>query len=794
MLRNFFFVFLRSLTRQLSYSLINIVGLAIGIACSLVIFLFVYGEWSYDRGFANSERIYKVGISFFNIGNFGNGPERLLTVLPEQYEGVEAATRIRKERGIPMEVEGKSFREDFIYYTDSSFFKVFQHQFVYGDPGNVLKRPNEIVLTEASALKYFGTTDAIGKRMSVGNDKTEFVVAGIVKENEFNATVKSGFMLSNHALLKNEPVWSSASFFNFILIRENQGQADLQAALDRVWEKNVFPETGKMMGFTNIDEYRNNANSVKFHLHALRDVYLKSNLSYELIAGGSETNIYIFSAISVFILVLAGVNFINLTTARASRRAKEVGIRKTMGTSRGKLIFQFLSESVMISTLAMLLSLVLAELFLIAFTYVTGTPLLETIWNNTSTVLLFVAFSILVGVCSGLYPAFYLTSFNPVKVLKGNVSAGGGLTFRNVLVVFQFGVSMILIVCAIVVQQQLHFVQTKDLGFDQNNIITIDQGYMLDKSKAEAFTSELASHSGVTMSSFHMGEPGSRRFMSFYTYQTAEMPASMSINTYLGDASYLDLMGMKLIHGRGFNKDLQSDTASIILNESAVAALGLPENPIGTVINTTDKIIGVVSDFHWESLHNSIAPLAIRLTDGNREISFKMEASAISDFLALSERKWKELVPNEPFKYHFVDGNFEDLLKKDRVFGKAINFFTMLAIFISCLGLYGLSAFTAEQRTREIGIRKVLGATSGQIVMLLNRKFTILVSTAIVISIPFSVWLISMWLDGFAYKITPGIGVFLVSIVVALVTAWITVSFHSIRASWANPSESLKYE
>jgi len=794
MIRNFFLVAYRSMARQVSYSLINIVGLAIGIACSLVIFLFVYGEWSYNRGYANSERIYKVGVSFFNMGGFGNGPEQLFNVLPKEFAGIDAATRVGQAGNTLFEVDGKSFREPLIYYTDSSFFKVFQYEFVAGNPGSVLKAPNEVVVTESGATKYFGSTDVIGKLITVGNDKKQFFISGVVKDIDFNATVKSPFFFSNHAQLTGQTAWSSAGAYNFLLLKPNVTREDLEAALDRVIENNVFPQHGKDMGIATLDDYQKNANAVRFHLFGLEEIYLKSKLNFEMVPGGNESNVYIFSAISVFILALAAINFINLTTARASRRAKEVGIRKTMGTSRGKLISQFLGESVMISSVAMVLALIFAEIFLLAFTYITGSPLLTTIWKNPSTVLLFVVFSVVVGILSGIYPAFYLTSFNPVRVLKGNVSVQGGLSFRNVLVVFQFAVSMILIVCAVVVQQQLHFVQTKELGFNPANVLTIDQTGQLGDGKAEAFKAELDNHKGVIKSAFHYGEPGSKRAIASFFYKTTEMPDGLSINTYLGDADYLDLMGMQLIQGRTFNKDLASDTASIILNEAAVAALGLPEDPIGSVINKNEKVIGVVKDFHWESLHNSIAPTTFRLAKSHQALSVSLHPGQVKDFLATAEKKWKEVTPSEAFAYHFVDDNFAELLKKDEVFGKAINFFTLLAIFISCLGLYGLSAFTAEQRTKEIGIRKVLGASSSQIVLMLNRKFTVLVVVAIAVGVPAAVWLVSQWLEGFAYRITPGAGVFVLSIAVALITAWLTVSFHSVKASWVNPSEALKYE
>ncbi|HEX8059472.1 MAG TPA: FtsX-like permease family protein, partial [Cyclobacteriaceae bacterium] len=368
-------------------------------------------------------------------------------------------------------------------------------------------------------------------------------------------------------------------------------------------------------------------------------------------------------------------------------------------------------------------------------------------------------------------------------------------SFRNILVVFQFTVSMILIICAFVVQKQLHYVQTKELGFDQNNILTIDHAWLFkDKSQAETYRNELARQVGVIKSSHHMGEPGSRRFLSFSMYKTPEVPDALSFFTYLGDEDYMDLLGVKLIQGRGFDKYLASDTSSLVFNEAAANALGIGDNPVGAKVNKDQKVIGVISDFHWESLHNSIAPLAFKVTKEYGELSFKLEAGHVKDFLAVAEKKWKEMLPNETFTYHFVDSNFEALLVKDQVFSKAINFFTLLAIFISCLGLYGLSAFTAEQRTKEIGIRKVLGASSSQIVLMLNRKFTILVVAAIVVSMPLATWLVGQWLDDFAYKIDLGAGIFVLSVALAMVTAWITVSLHSVRAAWVNPSEALKYE
>ncbi len=793
MVKNYMTIGWRNLLRNKAYSFINITGLAVGIACSLVIFLFAYGEWSYDRGYAKGDRVYRIGVSFFNIGNFASGPERLLEVLPKEYAGIETATRIQKDRDVNVTVKKETFQEPFVFYTDSAFFKIFDYHFIHGNSKTVLRGPNEIVLTEALALKYFGKVDALGEVIEIGKEKIPYTVTGVVASQSFNTHLKTNAWLSIQSKLTGSPIWSSAAFYSYVLLRNNQTEANLRVALDKTIETKVFPESGQPMGFKNLDEYIKNENSIKFFVHPLKDIYLKSKLNLEIMPGGDESNIIIFAAIAVFILLLASVNFINLTTARAARRAKEVGIRKTMGTSRSRLIGQFLLESMMTSTFAMFLAMLLAEVFLVIFEYVTGTVLLSSIWRSPFTVILFLGFSLIVGLLSGIYPAFYLTAFSPIKVLKGNtsVSARGG--FRNFLVVFQFSVSIILIISAIIVQQQLHFVQNKDLGFNQDNIVTIDNTDLLAES-AEAFKTDLDRQTGVIQSSYHTGEPGSKRIMSFYTYQTPKMERPITMHTYFGDDHYMDLLGMKLVKGREFDGKIASDSSGLILNEAAASALDLGENPIGAKINEDLIVIGIVKDFHWETLRNTIAPVAIMMNDRKSQLAYKLQAAAIPDFLKTAEAKWKQRGIDEPFQYHFVDENFGELLKKEEVFGKAINVFTLLAILISCLGLYGLSAYTAEQRTKEIGIRKVLGASIFNIVFMLNRKFTLLVLLAMAISIPVSIYAGQKWLQGFAYHIELGVGVFLISIVLALLVAWITVGYHSIKASVINPADTLKYE
>jgi putative ABC transport system permease protein len=793
MIYNILTIALRNLRRHFTYSLINIVGLSIGIACSLVMMLYVHGEWSYDRGFANADRIYRVGVSFFNIGRFANGPERLLDVLPAQYAGLETATRIRRENDVLLKVDSRQFEERLVYYTDSAFFKVFTFEFIAGSSAKVLQEPHEVVITQSMASKFFGHEDVLGKVILVGKEEVPFHVTGVVKDNSFNTHVNAKIWISNHDQLTGEKAWSSAAFHSYLLLRKGQTEADLAAAIDRMIEETVFPEFGKNMGIQSMEDYRKNDNAVKFYVHPLKDIYLKSKFAAELSPGGNESNIYTFLAIALFILTLAVVNFINLTTARATHRAKEIGIRKTMGTTRSRLMGQFLLESCMTSSLAMVVAFVLAEMFLRMFEYVTGLVLLPGTWMGVNSLFIFLSLSVIIGLLAGIYPAIYLTRFEPVKVLKGNYVGGSNAAFRNTLVVFQFTVSITLIICAVIAREQMDFMRTRALGFEQDNIVTIDNLHELGTS-AEAFKTELDKHNAVVASSFHTGEPGSRRIFSFYTYQTAVMESPLTITTYQIDTAYMSLMGIRLLDGRTFEHGRASDSLAVILNESAVAALDLGANAVGSVINNKQTVIGVVSDFHWESLRSAIAPLAFVQGSNYYEVSFKLRAGGLSDFMKMAESQWKALAPGERLDSHFVDSNFGDILMKEQQVSRAIDLFTALAVMISCLGLFGLSAYTAEQRTKEIGIRKVLGATVSNIVLMLNRRFTILVAISLLLATPLGFFISSIWLGEFAYRVEQGAGVYFASGLLALSLAWITVGYHSFRASALNPADTLKYE
>lgn len=800
MLKNYITIALRNLLRQFLYSFINIFGLAVSLACSLVIFLYVYGEWSHDHHFRHGDRIYRIGVSFLTVGQFANGPELLMEYLPKEFEGIEALAGFQRNPAEKLRIDEKVFEEE-VFYIDSSFFRVFSYDFKEGNAAGAVAKPASIVLTERMARKYFRDSPAVGKIIEIGKEKVPHVVTAIVRDSDEHSHMKTSIWVSRPRAYSDTRYWTSAHVYLYVLLRENVPGADLTAALDRVIEKVVYPSSHAKQSGMLLKQYLADENSVRFQVMPLRDIYLHSKANLELSAGGNETNLYIFVVVALFILVLAAVNFINLATARATRRAKEVGIRKSLGTSRGRLIAQFLLESVMVSLFSALLALGFAELFTFAFYWITGQPLSISLWRSVWSlpgVFLFAAF---VGVLAGIYPAFYLTAFQPVKVLKGNLQVSRSQGFRNSLVVFQFAISITLIICTTIVARQLTFISTKDLGFRQDNVVTIDNLSLMERSAAVTFREKMRSLPGVETASLHAGEPGSKAILAFYTYQTPAMPEALGIHTYLGDHHYLDAMGFRLVQGRDFDEALASDTASVILNEAAVDALGIMGNPIGAEVNKGVRVIGVVRDFHWESLRNTIAPAAIMLirdaTKGNMahsQLALRVNSAAMRTVLSAAEAHWKAQVPGETFRFHFLDENFGKLLQKEEVLGKAIGFFTVLAILISCLGLFGLAAYTADQRTKEIGIRKVLGATVVNIVMMLNKQYTRLVLVAMLIAIPVSWYVATHWLSGFAYRTPVSLWIFAGGGLTGLVISYATVAFQSIKASKTNPSETLKCE
>jgi putative ABC transport system permease protein len=797
MIRNFLVLAFRNMRRQFLYSFINIVGLAIGLASTLVIFLFVYSEWSHDRHFKNGERIYRVGVSFFNMGLFSIGPEKLGDYLPGESDQIETLTRFQKSPDEKVWV-GNDLRQDLVYYADSNFFRVFSYQFVKGNRETALNEPHQAVLSAAMAQKLFGDSEVMGREILIGKSKTPYVVTGIVKDNKAMSHLKAELWLSRDVDRGRKYYWTSAECYNYVLLKENASRDDLTRALDGIIEKYVYPESGAKQSGKTLAEFIADPNSAKFNVFNLQDIYLRSDQNMELSPGGNESQIKVFASIAGIILVLAVVNFINLSTARASKRAREIGVRKTLGTTRAVLVFQFLLESVIVTIIAMILALGFGELFSFVFHWITGQPLSFSLITTAGSVIGLLGFAILVGTLAGLYPAVRMTSFNTSRVLKGMVDGDGRSSFRSVLIVLQFSISICLIICTLLVDRQLHFLATKDLGFNGQNVVTFDNLGLLTDTEALTFKNQLEQVPGVQIASLHDGEPGSKAILSTYGFQSPGMESWLSITTYFADADFVELMGFKLLKGRNFDSRLASDSSAVILNEAAVKALNIAGDPIGSQVHDQGiKVIGVVSDFHWESLRDRIGPIAIMLGNSHilspvySQLAVRADRSAMQPLLETAKSLWKE---EEPLKYHFMDENFGQLLNKEKVLGRAVTFFTGLAIIISCLGLFGLSAYTAEQRTKEIGIRKVLGATTYGLIAMLSQQFTKLVLISIVIAVPVAWYVSTHWLASFAYKTDLHPWIFAIGALTGLVICVLTVSYHSLKASQTNPTETLKYE
>ncbi|MDN5204819.1 ABC transporter permease [Fulvivirgaceae bacterium BMA10] len=782
---------LRTMSRQFTYSLINIVGLSLGLASSLVIFFYVYNELSYDRHFKDADRIFRVNTSFMSLGNFANGPRILVDVLREEHPEVERATRIKSVSELWVFHKEERYREDHVFYVDDEYFKIFSHAFEKGNAETVLNDISGMVIRESMARKYFGDEPAMGKSLIIGKDKKEYIIKGIISDDHRKSHLRADIWLPiTDDIIGDSDNWTSATFYNYVKLREGVTQQDFQVNLEHMIKNHVYPDVSAEMSY---EQWAQSDNAYRLTAQPLTDIYLHSKLKFELSPGGSLSNVIIFASIALFIIAIAVFNFVNLTTARAAKRAKEVGIRKTLGTKRKSLIYQFLFESVFTSLLAMILAFGFAEIFLIIFKQITGQVLIESVFTNTNHILIVVLFSILTGLVAGIYPAFYLTRFRPISVIKGSYekqSTKG--SFRNVLVVLQFVISITLIICSAVVLKQLTFLEKKDLGFDQENVLVIRNAYLLGD-RIESFRQSITSHAVVEQSSLaHRLPAGNALWIG--TFKTTEMAESLTLNTFMADQDFLPTLDMKIVKGRNFSKEMASDSSGLILNESAVKTLGLGDDPVGKKLNTDRTVIGVVSDFNFETLRKKIEPAVIGYSQQGSRLLIKLRGKGINDFVNMVSKRWKEYTPDEAMKYYFLDENFSKMLKNDEMVSKAISIFTILAIFISCLGLFGLSTYVIEQRTKEIGIRKVLGASAKSILYHVSKDFMKLILIAFVIAIPLSYYLMIDWLANFAYQTNIGVLIFLIAGAVSLVLALFTIAYRSIKASLTNPVLVLRDE
>ena len=810
MFTNYIKVALRNLWKNKTFSFINIFGLAIGLCCFLLIALYVLDELSFDRYNDKADRIYRINSDIRFGGADLHMPvtsDMMGAVLKKDYPQVEDYTRIYNSNGNKLVKNGNEFINEInVAHVDSTFFRVFTIPAIAGDTKTALNDPNTVVITESTARKYFGTTDAVGKTIETNdNNKTIYKVTAVVKDVPKNAHFQFDFFFSMKNVDYQWGQFLSHNFHTYLLLRKGTDYKAFEKNFKQYIDKYVMPQAKQYMSIGSMDEFEKAGNKLEYSLIPLTKIHLYSDRVFEFSSSGNIQYVYIFSAGALFILLIACINFMNLTTARSTNRAKEVGIRKVLGTERKNLISQFLTESTLMVLLSLAIAIGATYFVLPLFNDVAGKSMYVGSLFSPIILPLLIALPLIVGLLAGSYPAFFLSGFQPIEVLKGKINLGsksGGL--RSLLVIIQFTTSIVLIIGTIIVYRQLHYIQTKNLGFNKDQVLIINDSYAL-KNNIDAFKNEVLQMPGVisgTLSSFLPVTSSSRNDNSFSKEATMDAKNGFDMQNWTIDYDYLNTMGIELARGRNFSKDYGTDTSAVIINETTAGILGY-NDPIGKEIYasfggpgslTKYTIIGVVKNFNFESLHKSVGPLAFFLGKSTGLASFKVKAANVPDLTKRIESKWKEMAQGMPFSYRFLDDSFNEMYQDEQRVGKIALTFSILAILIACLGLFGLATYIAEQRTKEIGIRKVLGASVGGIVQLLSKDFIKLILIAFVIAAPLAWYFMNKWLQDFAFRTNINWWIFLLAGCIAIIIALSTISFQAIRAAIANPVKNLRTE
>lgn len=804
MFTNYLKIALRNMLRHKGYAIINIAGLAVGMTCCILIMLWVRDELSFDRFHENADRICRMAANVTVGGNCRRVPVVSAPIAPaitESFPEVENAVRISPQSRLSVAWDDHRFFEERVFMADNSIFDVFTFPLLIGDPKTALAAPYTVVVSETVARKYFGDEDPIGKTLVFEGD-TEYAVTGVMRDVPGNSHLTFDMLCSFETLYamnnSNLESWGSFVYYTYVLLAENAEYEALDQKLAGLIDANLG------------EALRGVGASIELYLQPMKRIHLHSNLEGEIGANGNIAYVYLFSGIAAFILLIACFNFINLTTARSILRAREVGIRKTFGAGKGRLIRQFLGESVAYSILAGILAIILLEMALPIFNSLADRDIVIDYVQSPWLPLALAGLVLVVGFAAGIYPAFSLSSFRPIRMLKENRATGTGQSrFRGALVAVQFVICITLIIGTIIIYKQLHYVKNKNLGFDKEHVVVmagsgnkpIWSGLPLAAIKAE-----LAGVPGVVRVGVSSIAPGGSYTMLNYQPEGFSADEAQLMSRIDIDADALPVLGVDIVAGRNFSADLTTDTIqSVIINETAARKFGW-DDPVGKTIKqrvrgpegsvSVDRtVIGVVRDFHFNSLHLKIEPMLIgNSLNSVSTLIIKIAPGDISRTLDGLRDTWNRLFPTRPFDYVFLDESFDSQYRADMRLGNIMLYSSLLAIFIGCLGLYGMSSYTAEQRTREIGIRKVLGATVPGIIRLICRNIVFIVVVAGAVAVPITWYVMNRWLENFAYRIDIGISVFLVSVLIALTIALATVGYQSIRAALGNPVKALRHE
>ncbi|GAB5519350.1 MAG: ABC transporter permease [Rhodothermales bacterium] len=805
MLRNYWTTAWRNLRKRAGFAAINVFGLAVGLACCLLIGLYIVDEMSYDRFHEEGERIYRMkhtwsGIDetpspdHFNVwGSAAPGP-----LLKEEFPEVEHVVRLSGKHRFLLQHEDRVFQEESYLFADSAFFEVFSFELLRGDPTQVLAQPDGIVLTETAAQRYFGDEDPIGQPMTLAND-VELTVVGLMADVPSQSHMQFDMLISMLTIEQRWPEfrftnWGYIDFFTYVQLRPDADLASFQAQMPAFVDRHY----GEAL------RTQNPPQNVHLRFEPIYEAYLAPTMGRTLGPQGNTNNLYIFGCIGLFVLLIAGINFTNLSTARAVERAREVGVRKVVGAHRPALIRQFLAEAALLALTAMALALVIAEVSLPAFQNLTGKAIQDSVLLDPGVIGMMLVVTLLVGGMAGAYPALVLSAYRPVQVLKGSFQTSSkGQRLRQGLVIVQFAISIGLIAATLIVFQQLGYLQSQPLGFEDEQQIVLDfGGDSIVQEQRNAILEAFEANPRITAASATRSVPGG---YNPGAGTDVEVPSggmdNLGTNLYEVDFGYMEQLGLETVAGRHFNPDFAMDsTQALIVNEAAARYFGYanPADVVGKRFSQWGRdgeIIGVVKDFHFQSLHSTVRPLSFRIAPNNTGMFLlTVNTENMPETLGTIEQIWREMIPHRPFLYDFLDESFAQLYNGEQQFGRLFGIFAGLAIFIACLGLFGLATFTAQQRTKEVGVRKVLGATVPELIRLLSVDFLKLVGIAFAVAAPLAYFGMREWLNGFAYQVPLGVGVFVLAGVLALLIALGTVAYQAIRAATVNPVEALRYE
>ncbi|MFC1563332.1 ABC transporter permease [candidate division KSB1 bacterium] len=796
MFKNYLKISLRNIIRHKSYSIINISGLATGMACFMLIMLYIFDELSYDNYHVKAERIYRLVDDIYAPGRTkleaATSSTRYAPVIMEDFPEVENAVRILPRRRMA-EYNDKKIFEDNLFYADASIFNVFSFDLIIGDPEAALTEPNTVVLSESIAFKYFGDESPVDKIMKF--DRTDYRVTGIMKDMPANSHFFAEIFLSMKTLEQIPSLrrnyfenWAKHEFYTYLLLQDGVDYREFESKLPAFIEKHAAENVRSILG-----------GSLEAHLQPLKDIHLRSDRFMEIGQNGDIAYVYIFSIIAFFILMIACINFMNLATARAANRAKEVGLRKVVGAGKKQLIRQFMGESIIFALAALTISLVLINIAMPFYNSLTGKEfgfgsLINMLMISGAIVVVF-----LVGLVSGSYPALFITRFQPVRVLKGDLSAGSKSSgLRKGLVILQFTLSVILITGTGIVLDQVDFLKNRKLGFDKEHVVILPIRLAAVRNNYESVKAELLQNPDILSATISIGFPGEIVAGDAITLVRPEGNLLTTVSMFYTDHDFVETMGIEIIEGRDFSKEITTDeTDAFIINEAFVRNYQI-ENPLETRFewhNKNGKVIGVVRDFQYKTLKNEISPLVIHIQPSDTRIfAVRIRPENIAKTLEFIQDKWVELNPGFPYVYSFLDETFDRMYRSETKQGQIFTYFSALAIFIAALGLFGLASFLIQQRTKEIGIRKSLGASVRSIIVMVSREFVGLVLIANILALPAAYFLMDRWLQSFAYRAGIDWKIFALSGVFAVLTAIITVSFQSVRAALTDPARTLRYE